>query len=350
MSVGSDLRQARELKGITLEQVSRKTKISVKYLESIESDQYDVFPSHTYAKGFLRAIAKIVGLDPVLITRQFEEEVAPRPVPIQPTVDTGNSQGPSLFDRRKLPDLEAQPTPQDFLISFDEEAEASRKEETVPLKTEPFLRRDKSLTPPGAWKKPTLQGASILAALAILYFAWDFMTSHPIRCESKPKPVVVETPVPTLEPTKVTAQAVAAKPTAVPTAVPAMIPAKVPTRVPTAVPTPVPAKKREEPKKAVKPGEREPRAKQAPVTFNDRYHHIVLKGREESYVFVGMDGVKTWEFMLKKDDVQTFKAKEYFTLKVGNAGGVDLWYDGEPQGELGPPSKVVDLRLPPEKK
>ncbi|HEY5039348.1 MAG TPA: helix-turn-helix transcriptional regulator, partial [bacterium] len=64
MSLGSELKQARETRKISLETVSEKTRIPIKYLESIEENRFDIFPSHTYAKGFIRAYAKVVGVDP----------------------------------------------------------------------------------------------------------------------------------------------------------------------------------------------------------------------------------------------------------------------------------------------
>ncbi len=330
MSVGSDLRQMRESKRITLEQVSQKTKIAMKYLEALESDQFDIFPSDTYAKGFLRAYAKVVGADPGIITRQYEEEVVPKPVPVRPLVEMPTPRSHALFEKRRMPDPVSQPTPQDFLITFDEDAEAGR-EETVPLKTEPFLRRDKALIPPGAWKKPLKNAAIVLVCLIAAYYAWSFFQAHPIRFpERKAAVPVPETPTPHAE--------VAQKGKAVP---------------PTPVPTPTVAVAKREPAQVPKAVEAKADSKDdrsvqgaVPLTFDDKYRHIVLKGREESWVLVGMDGVKTWEFVLAKGAVKSFKAEKYFTVKLGNAAGVDLWYDGEPQGVLGAPGQVLELRLP----
>lgn len=332
MSVGADLRQMREAKRITLEQVSMKTKIALKYLEAIESDQYDVFPSYTYAKGFLRAFAKIVGADPGVVTRQFEEEVEPKPVAIHPTIETSGRRGSSLFEKRRMPETGPHPTPQDFLISFDEEAEAAR-EETVPLKTEPFMRRDRKLLPPGSWRKPLLQATWSIGILALLIFGWITLKNHPIRFPERKAAAPVETPGST------------PAATAAPKARSAVAMA-VPTATATEKPLLSKAGKPAEVAKASGPAAQGP----APLTFDDKYRHIVLKGREESWVLVGMDGAKTWEFVLGKGALKTFKAEKYFTLKLGNAAGVDIWFDGEPQGVVGAPGQVVELRLPAEKK
>ncbi|HET9870718.1 MAG TPA: helix-turn-helix transcriptional regulator, partial [bacterium] len=84
MGLGSDLRQARESRKISLETVSQKTRIPVKYLEALESEEYGVFPSQTHARGFARAYAKVVGLDPSALTAQFKAEVKPVEVKINP--------------------------------------------------------------------------------------------------------------------------------------------------------------------------------------------------------------------------------------------------------------------------
>lgn len=61
--VGTQLRNAREAKGLTLEQVAAQTRIPLRHLETIESGDYSRLPGRTYAVGFARTYAKTVGLD-----------------------------------------------------------------------------------------------------------------------------------------------------------------------------------------------------------------------------------------------------------------------------------------------
>lgn len=85
-SFGTWLRQQREIREIPLHEIADVTKISVRYLEALESDRFDVLPAPVFAKGFLREYARYVGLDPdevinsYLTTQQegdeAEEEVA----------------------------------------------------------------------------------------------------------------------------------------------------------------------------------------------------------------------------------------------------------------------------------
>jgi cytoskeleton protein RodZ len=62
-SFGSWLRQQREIRNITLREISDSTKIGMRYLEALEEDRFDVLPAGVFARGFLREYAKYVGLD-----------------------------------------------------------------------------------------------------------------------------------------------------------------------------------------------------------------------------------------------------------------------------------------------
>jgi cytoskeleton protein RodZ len=63
-SFGTWLRRQRELREITLRDVADRTKISLRYLEAMEEDRFDLLPAPVFAKGFLREYARYVGLSP----------------------------------------------------------------------------------------------------------------------------------------------------------------------------------------------------------------------------------------------------------------------------------------------
>lgn len=62
--IGRRLIEAREARGLTLEDVERDTRISRRYLQALEQEQFDVIPAPVYARGFLRSYSQYVGLDP----------------------------------------------------------------------------------------------------------------------------------------------------------------------------------------------------------------------------------------------------------------------------------------------
>ena len=71
MTVGTYLRKIREEKGLSLEDIATGTNVRYSYLQAIENDQLDQFPSMAQAKGFARLYASYLGLN----TRDVFEEV-----------------------------------------------------------------------------------------------------------------------------------------------------------------------------------------------------------------------------------------------------------------------------------
>ncbi len=61
--IGSQLRTAREARGLTLEQAFKATRIKTPYLEAIEANQLDALPGPVQARGFVRSYANYLGLD-----------------------------------------------------------------------------------------------------------------------------------------------------------------------------------------------------------------------------------------------------------------------------------------------
>ena len=69
-AIGEELRDARVNAGLSLDEISSRTKIRVRILESIEANDFSMCGGETYARGHVRQMAKVVGLDPdELITR-----------------------------------------------------------------------------------------------------------------------------------------------------------------------------------------------------------------------------------------------------------------------------------------
>ena len=59
--IGEKLRLAREARGIALRDISEQTRISMRYLEAIEMDNYRRLPGGIFNRSFIRAYAKFVG-------------------------------------------------------------------------------------------------------------------------------------------------------------------------------------------------------------------------------------------------------------------------------------------------
>jgi cytoskeleton protein RodZ len=63
-SLGAWLRTQREARGVSLREIADSTKISVRYLEALEHDRFEILPAPVFTRGFLREYARVVGLDP----------------------------------------------------------------------------------------------------------------------------------------------------------------------------------------------------------------------------------------------------------------------------------------------
>lgn len=70
---GETLRAARESKNLTLSVVARQLNLSERSLVQIEAGDYSQLPGHTFARGYVRAYAKLLGLDQNRLVQQFDQ-------------------------------------------------------------------------------------------------------------------------------------------------------------------------------------------------------------------------------------------------------------------------------------
>lgn len=77
--LGSYFRRKREEQQIPLEDVAQDTHIAARYLKAIESDQFDQFPAHVYAKGFIRIYARYLDLDAESLVTEYTLNVEDQP-------------------------------------------------------------------------------------------------------------------------------------------------------------------------------------------------------------------------------------------------------------------------------
>ena len=71
LDFGARLREARELKGITLNEIASATKISISVLEALEQNDISRLPGGIFSRAFIRGYANAVGLDPEKAVREF---------------------------------------------------------------------------------------------------------------------------------------------------------------------------------------------------------------------------------------------------------------------------------------
>ena len=74
-TIGERLQEAREAKGLALEDVASQTRIPVRHLQHIEHEEWDALPAITYCVGFVRSYANTVGLDGAELGRELRDRL-----------------------------------------------------------------------------------------------------------------------------------------------------------------------------------------------------------------------------------------------------------------------------------
>ena len=95
--VGGRLRAGREAAGLSLEQVSARTRIRVPVLRDLEDDRLGSAGNAVYTRGHIRAIAAAVGIDAAPLVAAFDERVgasAPSALLVEPVAVPGTTSGP----------------------------------------------------------------------------------------------------------------------------------------------------------------------------------------------------------------------------------------------------------------
>lgn len=80
-SVSQTLRQTREAKGITLEEVAQRTYIKLPYLVALEEGDIAKLPAPVYIHGYIRQYAKLLGLNGSDLVLQYQQDAGRAPAP-----------------------------------------------------------------------------------------------------------------------------------------------------------------------------------------------------------------------------------------------------------------------------
>jgi cytoskeleton protein RodZ len=90
---GEHLKREREMRGVSLEEISAATRISTRFLEALENDHWDQLPGGVFNRGFIRSIARFLGLDEDSLVAEYALETKNR-------VDIGVIPDPPMEMRR----------------------------------------------------------------------------------------------------------------------------------------------------------------------------------------------------------------------------------------------------------
>lgn len=74
MPIGETLAEARRARGLSVDDVAAQTRIRGTVIREIESDQFEICGGAVYARGHIRSIGRVVGVDPEPLVEEFDRE------------------------------------------------------------------------------------------------------------------------------------------------------------------------------------------------------------------------------------------------------------------------------------
>lgn len=94
---GEHTRRERELRGVSLEEVSAATRISVTFLEALERGDWEKLPGGVFRRGFIRSVGRFLGLDEENLIAEYALETGDTPQAAVPAKAAGPDLRHGLF-------------------------------------------------------------------------------------------------------------------------------------------------------------------------------------------------------------------------------------------------------------
>jgi cytoskeleton protein RodZ len=326
--LGQKFRKAREAKELSFDDVSNVIKISPRMLKAIEEEQYDQLPGGVFNKGFIRAYAKHLGLDPEEAVNEYlayirEEQLKAQQAwqaerPVETRSSAGKSAGSSRSKSAESPvGIEELPGLQ---LPRAKDVRSAHKK---------FLPRSSSDFP---WR--LVAAAAVAAVLGL--FLWIRHSRAPQTLAAKSNPSAVTAPTPSAAPiVPAQSSSSASQPLHPAAAITATSPA------PTAS-THAPAQSNEQSSDVSVHNIGKPLAKSTDQPASSL--SLVVRASEDSWISVRADGQSVAAETLIAPADSTFHASREIVVKVGNAGGVNFVLGGKeipPQGAEGEVKTIV---------
>ncbi len=290
-SFGERLRQEREQRGVTLDDISLSTKIGTRMLRALEEEHFDQLPGGIFNKGFIRAYARTLGMDE-------EQAIADY------LVATGATPARKLEEK-----LESK---------FDHSDQTPMPELRAQLEQR---AQDES---PQAAALPWGTLAVVLILIALGFAGWGFYSRQSEKKGSEAAPSATQ---PANVSTTTTDQA--AQPPQ-----PKLAEAATPVSSPTQAPV-LSAAGVQSPTNASATSNNLP----PPAVIAPKGAFLVLiKAHADSWISITIDGEVTTQRTLAASSQRTVAAHQELVVRAGNVGALDFAFNGKklpPQGELG---------------
>ncbi|GAA2457970.1 helix-turn-helix domain-containing protein [Actinomadura vinacea] len=106
MSIGETLAREREQAGLTLTQVSLQTRIRESVIRAMEQDDFSGCGGNFYARGHIRSVSRVIGIDPEPLVREYDDAHGGAPMPLS-AVAAFEPERAVVFRERRSPNWSA---------------------------------------------------------------------------------------------------------------------------------------------------------------------------------------------------------------------------------------------------
>lgn len=338
VELGAALRIEREKRGLDMEDAANKLKISARLLRALEEGDETSLPPLAYTKGFIRSYASYVGLSAEEVSEALGAlEAASEPVAPQNVYEPEMV----LTPRRNLKPILAglfmvcviavvmvawQQGVFDFLSR-----QTRRLAQPAPLQSAESVDPGNLTSRPSA---PAAQGQTPVQTSAQGSAQAPAVASQP---QGSAAPAQGQTPAQTTAQTSAQTSAQASVQSASQPAAPGLPPVRGTAANAPATGTPASTAPATPAASAAAQGS------DVPVGT----HKLIITATEECWVHSSADKTDTRQFSLHKGDTFALTFSKSLELKLGNAGGVRLRYDGEELPPAGQSGQVRNLVFPP---
>lgn len=321
---GEKLQRERELRSITLDEIAASTKIGTRLLHALETEEFEKLPGGIFNKGFVRAYAKYLGLD---------EE--------QAVIDYMAAENEKERKRRAPLDPEQPRSSQPQLFAIQGGARPDNVYN---------IRASAEVVSP----QPDQAGGFLKAAVILVFvlgiggFAWKYYESR--ATAAKPVSVAEAQQQKSSAPVQQPPQQIANKlPDASSATTSSASAVSTPAETRPVVPEkPIDIKASDV---TAKPGEipvSKAAASIAKTVPTAAEFTLDLRADEESWAQITADGKPLWSGIVSKDGSKSFRAAKELIVKLGNAPGVQLSYNGKPLPRFSQDSKTRTLTFTPQ--
>jgi cytoskeleton protein RodZ len=306
-AVGAFLRELRVKRGLSLDDLSRATRVARPYLEALENDAFASLPAPVFTRGFIRAYCQAVGASPEDALARFDGREAREPAPGTAPTRTAVAAA--------LPSTAGDPrTRSAILVSFVLLVILGVALFAVALVTQPAREQRAERLPPSSRAVP----APSTPPVAAITPAPDAGTRPIPSAAVKPPPVRTPEPVRPVPPSEPVAAA------------------------------PVPPIASVAPAPASGPRPWLPQVQSA-VTGVSTPYRLVAKVSEPTWIRVRTEDGRTSEETVPAGAVREWVSNRPFIVTIGNAGGVSFELNGRSLPSFGASGTVISgLVLPPE--